>query len=96
MDPRLQALLDKDAIRDLVTAYCRAADRKDTALMRSLYHPDATEDHGAFKRIFELVAQGACTQLIFFCDGGKAGDANKIFGTGPAASSRCPPRRAWA
>jgi hypothetical protein len=48
MDPRLQALLDKDAIRDLVTAYCRAADRKDQALMRSLYHPDATENHGAF------------------------------------------------
>lgn len=48
MDPRLQALLDKDAIRDLVMAYCRAADRKDTALMRSLYHPDAEEDHGAF------------------------------------------------
>jgi hypothetical protein len=50
MDPRLQALIDKDAIRDLVMAYCRAADRKDLALMRSLYHPDAVEDHGSFFR----------------------------------------------
>ncbi|MBC7520245.1 MAG: nuclear transport factor 2 family protein [Sandarakinorhabdus sp.] len=50
MDPRLQTLIDKDAISDLVMAYCRAADRKDTALMRSLYHPDAVEDHGAFFR----------------------------------------------
>lgn len=48
MDSRLQALLDKDAIRELVMAYCRAADRKDMALLRSLYHPDAVEDHGAF------------------------------------------------
>lgn len=48
MDPRLQALIDKDAIRDLVMAYCRAADRKDTGLMRLLYHPDALEDHGVF------------------------------------------------
>ncbi len=48
IDPRLQALLDKDAIRDLAMTYCRAADRKDIRLMRSLYHPDAIEDHGAF------------------------------------------------
>jgi hypothetical protein len=48
MDARLQALLDKDAIRDLAMTYCRAADRKDMRLMRSLYHPDAIEDHGGF------------------------------------------------
>jgi SnoaL-like domain len=48
MDPRLATLIAKDAIRDLVMAYARAADRKDTALMRRLYHADAVEDHGSF------------------------------------------------
>ena len=48
MDPRLSALIAKDAIRDLVMAYARAADRKDSEMMRRLYHADAVEDHGAF------------------------------------------------
>lgn len=45
---RLDALLDKQAILELVHAYCRAADRHDHAFMRTLYHEDATDDHGAF------------------------------------------------
>jgi hypothetical protein len=44
----IQKLIDKDAIRDLVNIYCRAADRHDHVLMRSLYHEDATDDHGVF------------------------------------------------
>lgn len=44
----LQALLDREAIRQLVNIYCRAADRHDHELMRSLYHEDAIDDHGSF------------------------------------------------
>ena len=44
----LQALLDREAIRELVQIYCRASDRHDHELMRSLYHEDATDDHGSF------------------------------------------------
>lgn len=48
MDKRLQALLDKQDITDLVYAYCTASDRRDLDKLRQLYHPDATDDHGGF------------------------------------------------
>lgn len=48
MDARLQALLDKQEITELVYAFARAADRHDHDAMRALYHPDARDDHGAF------------------------------------------------
>jgi SnoaL-like domain len=48
LDPRLQALLDKQAITELVHAYCNAADRHDNEKMRSLYHEDAIDEHGQF------------------------------------------------
>ncbi len=46
MEHRLQQLLDRQAILDLVHTYCRAADRHDHALMRTLYHDDAIDEHG--------------------------------------------------
>lgn len=48
MDERVQALLDKQEITELINAYCVAADRHDFDKMRALYHEDATDDHGAF------------------------------------------------
>jgi hypothetical protein len=42
----LQALLDKQAIAELVYGYSRAVDRKDFALLRSLYTDDGRDDHG--------------------------------------------------
>ena len=48
MDARVVALLDKQAITELIHSYCNAADRHDHDKMRSLYHEDASDDHGAF------------------------------------------------
>jgi hypothetical protein len=38
--------LDKNQITDILTRCARAADRVDIAQLRSLFHPDATDDHG--------------------------------------------------
>ena len=48
VDSKIQEILDKESIRDLVHIYCRAADRHDHELMRTLYHEDAHDDHGSF------------------------------------------------
>ncbi len=44
----IQVLLDKQACTELVYRLARAIDRCDETLLRSLFHPDATDDHGAF------------------------------------------------
>lgn len=60
MMAQLQQLLDKQAIVDLVHAYCNAADRRDYDKMRALYHPDATDNHGGF---FQGLASDFIDQL---------------------------------
>lgn len=49
LDPAVQALVDRDAIRDTIHSYCRAIDRKDWALLASCFHPGSTHEHGSFK-----------------------------------------------
>lgn len=41
-------LAAKDEIRDVLYRYCRGVDRCDYELIRSCYHPDATDDHGEY------------------------------------------------
>jgi hypothetical protein len=47
MGDALQQLIDKQALHELVLTYCRACDRRDFVLLRTLYHDDAIDDHGA-------------------------------------------------
>lgn len=47
--PDLQALLDREAIRECIFGYCRGIDRVDEAALRASYWPDATDSHGAYK-----------------------------------------------
>lgn len=60
MIAQLQMLLDKQAINELVHAYCNAADRRDYDKMRALYHEDATDNHGGF---FQGLASDFIDQL---------------------------------
>src|SRR3546814_3986537 len=50
LEQQLEALLDKQAIGELVHAYCNAADRHDFDKMRALYHDDAIDEHGKFAK----------------------------------------------
>jgi SnoaL-like domain len=47
-DPDVQELLDKQRLADNLMTYCRGVDRGDIDLVRSVYWPEAVDDHGAF------------------------------------------------
>lgn len=47
-DATLARLVAEAEIRDAMARYARGADRNDVALIRSAYHPDATDSHGYF------------------------------------------------
>lgn len=49
-DEKLQELLDKQDIMELIYAYCNAMDRHDQEKARQLYHEDALDDHGQFSQ----------------------------------------------
>lgn len=49
-----QELTDRFALQHLLAAYCHGIDRRDYALLRSLYHDNATDDHRPY---FEGTAQ---------------------------------------
>ena len=43
----LDDLLAKHEIHEVMMRYCRGVNRLDPELVKSCYHPDALEDHGA-------------------------------------------------
>jgi hypothetical protein len=49
MDERLQQLLDKQAINEVIQRYCRTMDWLDEPGQASCYWPDAEVDFGFFK-----------------------------------------------
>ena len=48
IDDQVRILVADREIRALVYRYCRAIDRRQYDLLRSCYHPDATDHHGDF------------------------------------------------
>jgi len=56
---QLRALQDRQDIQHLLTRYARAIDRLDIELLKSLYHPDARDDHASFKGTAQEFAEHA-------------------------------------
>ena len=48
LPPELQELIDRQRIHQCIVNYCSGIDRFDRELVKSVYHPDAIDDHGAF------------------------------------------------
>lgn len=86
-------LADKFALQELCAKYSRAVDRRDFALLRSLYHEDSTDEHGAMfsgdggdfvDYVSRTVIQFESTShyilnMLFAVDGNKAeGEVYKI------------------
>jgi hypothetical protein len=46
---KLQVLLDKQEISELLHTYCRALDRCDRAMLESIFHPESTHEMSGFK-----------------------------------------------
>lgn len=46
---RLRVVADRQEIEQKIRLYCRAIDRLDADLLRSLYHPDGVDLHGTFE-----------------------------------------------
>ncbi len=49
----LEILIDREAIRDVITRVARGEDRRHEGLLRSAYWPDATIDFGVMQGGFE-------------------------------------------
>nr|WP_087574129.1 nuclear transport factor 2 family protein [Sphingomonas sp. CDS-1] len=59
----LRELQDRQEIQHLLTRYARAIDRLDIDLLKSLYHPDARDDHASFKGTAQEFAEHAIAFL---------------------------------
>ncbi|RYG91060.1 MAG: hypothetical protein EON58_18980, partial [Alphaproteobacteria bacterium] len=44
----IQSTVDRVEIQNVLGRYCRGIDRLDRELLRTVYHPDANDDHGVF------------------------------------------------
>ncbi len=44
-DPAIQRVIDESAIHEVLYRYCRGVDRCDIELVKSVYWPDAIDDH---------------------------------------------------
>jgi hypothetical protein len=72
----LRVLLDKQEIHEVQMRYCRGIDRLDEDLLRSVYFPDAWDDHSSFvgaasefiPYITKRLREGFNTHMHYICN----------------------------
>ncbi len=62
-EARLERMLAKDEIREILTRLARGTDRCDLMLIQSCYHDDAYDDHGGFQGGGDAFAKWAVDML---------------------------------
>jgi hypothetical protein len=67
-EAELQALLDKNAIREVVETYGRAADRRDPNLFQRMFWDEAIDDHGAYVGTAKEVITHGIEHMEQVCD----------------------------
>ena len=60
MEPRLQALIDRAEILDVLHQYAHASDRSDEARIADTYHPDSFDNHGPYQGDGRTFAKVIC------------------------------------
>jgi hypothetical protein len=94
-EPRERLLADKQELLEVLLRYCRAIDRRDYDLLRSVYHPDAVDEHGGLfsGSVDDFIAEvprhlapfsmttHAITNALFHVDGDRAEGESYVFAT---------------
>jgi hypothetical protein len=60
MDPKLQALIDRQDILDVMHQYAHACDRSDEPRIADVYHPEAQDNHGLYNGPGKKFAKVVC------------------------------------
>ena len=58
---RVQRLVDRTEIEEVLNRYCRGVDRCDVVELAAVYHHDGTDDHGTFVGLGQDFAAWACS-----------------------------------
>ncbi len=61
MDPKLQALIDRQEILDVLNQYSHGCDRGDEARMADIYHVESLDNHGLYNGDGRAFAKEVCS-----------------------------------
>ncbi len=86
-DARVEAMLAKQSIHEVLARYCHGIDRCDIDMLKSAYWPDATDTHGTFNgnawEFAEFIVSSICCEVC------------SLLATLISISIRTAPARAW-